>query len=53
MVEAKTVTTKVTPRTLLLARKISAKTGEKLYKVLERMVEAGYQNHVIKNGAKK
>lgn len=39
MVEAKTVTAKVTPRTLLLVRKISMRTGEKQYKVFERLAE--------------
>lgn len=43
MVEAKTVTAKVTPRTLVLVRKISAKTGEKQYKIFERMAEAEHK----------
>lgn len=39
MAKAETTTTKVTARTLKLAREISAKTGEKLYAVFERLVE--------------
>lgn len=33
------ITAKVTPRTLLLVRKIAAKTGEKQYAVFERLAE--------------
>jgi hypothetical protein len=40
MVEKKTITAKVTPRALLLVRKIAAKTGEKQYAVIERLAEA-------------
>ena len=49
MVEKKTITAKVTPRTLLLVRKIAAKTGEKQYAVLERLVEAEMQFQRQKN----
>ena len=42
MAETKTVTVKVTPRTLNLVRKIAAKTGEKQYAVFERLVEKGW-----------
>lgn len=39
MAAVKTVTVKVTPRTLALVHKISARTGEKQYRVFERAVE--------------
>jgi len=41
------ITTKITPRTLMLVRKIAEKTGEKQYRLLERLVSAAYQRVVV------
>lgn len=51
--EVKTVTTKITPRTLTVARKIAAETGEKLYAVFERVVVAAEKAERSKRGQRK
>jgi len=53
MPEQETITAKVTPLTLELIRLISKRTGEKQYRVFERLAQQAYQKQETKPGPKR